>query len=125
MNPQNTSSFIFFFVSYLFISFCSVIISCPPTYTFTTQNKSVTKHVNNVVHSILYTILITALLSNVMWNIFDFYITLFQAENGNPLNHLCTYVNPAWRVTRITMMSVQMLKMNQVVLNNITFHVEF
>jgi len=85
----------------------------------------VTKYVNNVVNSILYTILITALLSNVMWNMFDFYINLIQAENGNPLSRLCTYVNPAWRVTRVTLMSVQMLKMNQVVLNNITFHVEF
>ena len=84
-----------------------------------------TKYVNNVVNSILYSLLITVLLSNVMWNIFDFYINLIQAETGNPLSHLRTYVNPAWRVTRVTMMSIQMLKMNQAVLNNITFHVEF
>jgi len=85
----------------------------------------VTKYVNNVVNSILYSLLITPLLSSVMWNIFDFYINLIQAETGNPLSHLCTYVNPAWRVTRLKMMSVQTLKMNQVVLNDITFHVEF
>jgi len=84
-----------------------------------------TKNVNNVVNSILYIVLITALLSHVMQNMFDLYINLIQAETGNPLSHLCTYVNPAWRVTRITKMSVQMLKMNPVVLNNISFHVEF
>lgn len=60
-----------------------------------------------------------------MGNIPDFYINDIQAETGNPLSHLCTYVNPACRVTRVTMKSVQVLKLNQVVLNNITFHVEF
>ena len=84
-----------------------------------------TNSVNNVVNSILYSLLITALLSNVMWNIFDFYINLIQAGTCNPLSHLHIYVNPARRVTRVTMMSIQTLKKNQVVLNNITFHVEF
>jgi hypothetical protein len=85
----------------------------------------VAKYVSNVVNSILYTILITVLVSNVMWNILDFYINVIQAERDNPFSHLCTYTNPAWRVTQVTMKSVQVFELNQVVLNNIAFHVEF
>jgi hypothetical protein len=57
--------------------------------------------------------------------VLDFNINVIQAETGNPLRHLCTYVNPAWRVTRVTMKSVHILKPNEDVLNNIILHVEF